>query len=180
MAQYLPLSDIRAFTGYPSVPQRMFSLSLCTTPLTWDDQCQPAAKHKTRWDMSQHCPQTGHAWSPKHKLCNTCLFICTNTWREGVKQMDRASLFSVMPSDRTDSEAIGTNWNNECPPKHPKTWFLLWCWLSTGTGCLYYSQSIWTQPRASSCRWASLGRGLGPGNLQRSLLISAILRFRDT
>lgn len=56
-------------------------------------------------------PATGHAWSPKQRLCNTCPFICTTTWREGVKQMDRASPFSVMPSDRTKSEMTGANWN---------------------------------------------------------------------
>lgn len=117
----------------------MFLLSLCTTLHTWNGQCQPAVKHKTQWEMSQHCLQTGHVWGPK-ALQRLSIYLYKHL-KGGCEADGQSQPFSVMPSDRAESAAIGTNWNTGGCTQTPENVLQLQWWLSTGTGCLQYSQA---------------------------------------
>ena len=105
-----------------------------------------------------------------------------NTWRDSAKRTEPGS-FQWCPL--TGQAAKGTNWNTGgslWTRKH----FVSWQWWSTAIGCprtlwcIYpwrYSEAVWTSSCAAGCKWPCLSSGVGPDDLQRSLLTSTNLYF---
>ena len=91
---------------------------------------------------------------------------CTNTWRKSA-QTGGAGSFQWCPV--TGPEAMGTSWNIGGSLWISGNTFLLWGWLSTGTGCPErfwsllpwgYSKAIWIRSWATGSRWPCLSRRL--------------------
>ena len=103
---------------------------------------------------------------------------------EGRDAEDRARLFSVVPSGRTESD--GHKMKHGRVPLNIRKHFFHWGWRSIGTGCpetlwslhpWRYSKAVWTWSWVTGCRWSCLSSGVGPDDLQKSLPTSSILWF---
>lgn len=121
MALYLLLSDIRAFTGYPNVPWRMFPFSLCTTlsHLGWSVQACSRAQNPVR-----HEPALPANWSclkPQAQALQHLSIYLYNHLKGGCKAGGQSQPFF---SDAQWQDQIRVDWNKleqEDPPEHLKT-----------------------------------------------------------
>jgi len=87
--------------------------------------------------------------------------MCRNTWRDGAR-------VSVVPSDGTRGNRLKCRRCHLNSKKH---------FVTVGEVVESPSLQILTQSWAAGSGWHSLGRGVGPDDLQRSVLTSTILWF---
>ena len=109
--------------------------------------------------------------------------VYINTSREGAKRTELGS-FQWCPV--TGPEIMSASWKTGSYLWTSEKPFSLWEWRSTGTGCpgrLWSLHPWWCSKAAAhgpgQHAWGGLSRGIGAGDLQRSLPTSTMLWFYD-